>query len=94
MKRSLAVNIAGQRYVLRSDEDDHYVRRLAGLVDERFRKIERSTRQVSTHAIAMLTALQLADEFLKEKQRRADLREEVRERSQRMLRLISRHIEK
>lgn len=88
MKRSVAVHIAGQRYVLRSDADDGYVQRVAELVDERFRTVQRTTRQVATHRVAILTALQLADDLLQERQKRSTLRTKVRDRSRRMLDLI------
>ena len=94
LKRSIAVTIAGQRYLLRSDEDDQYVRQLASLVDQRFRAVQSSTKQVSTHAIAMLTALQMADDLLKERGKRAELRARVRESSRQMLKLISRNARK
>ena len=92
-KRSVTVTIAGQRYHLRSDADEAHVRRIAELVEERFRKAQRSTRQVATDKLAMLTALQLADELLAERERRAALRRAVRERSRRMLQLLARGLE-
>ena len=90
MKRSIAVNIAGQRYVLKSDADERYVHTLAGFVDERVREVQRSTKQVSTHQVAILAALQIADALFREKRGRAELRRRVREHSRKMLEAIAR----
>lgn len=93
MTRSVAVHIAGQRYVIHSDAAEDYVCRLAAMVDERFRRVQRTTRQVATHKLALLTALQLADELCEERARRAALRRSVREGARRMLAAIDRAVE-
>ncbi len=90
MKRSFSVTIAGQRYSLKSDADEHYVQSLAGYVDEKIREVQRASKQVATHQVAILAALQIADALFREKRRRAELRNRVRERSRRMLDLIAR----
>ncbi len=88
MRRSVPVTIAGQRYVLRSDAEEAYVRELAGIVDERIGRVKRTSRTVATHKVAILTALQLADELVRERRRRAALRTAVRERAGRLLALL------
>jgi cell division protein ZapA len=90
LKRSVAVTIAGQAYVLRSDAEEGYVREVAEMVDRKFRRVQRTTRQVATHKLAILTALQLADDLIRERERRAALRDKVRERSRRMLEALAR----
>ena len=81
MKRSVAVQIFGQKLTLRSDADASYVHSLAGLVDEKMREVQRVAKAQGPQAIAMLAALQLADELAREKARRGRLRAEVRRRS-------------
>lgn len=87
MPRSIAVTIAGQRYTLRSDASEEYVRRLATLVEERLQSNLEQSRRHSTQAIAVLTALQLADAWQRERERRRTLRTEVR-RSVRAMRAL------
>ena len=89
MRRSVSVTIAGQPYVLRSDADEAWVTRVAGVVDARFKKVQRDAREVSTHRVAMLAALQIADELLAERERRAALRRAVRARGKQVLELAS-----
>jgi cell division protein ZapA len=90
MKRSVAVTIAGQKYVLKSDADEAYVHSLAALVDEKMRQLARATKQVATHQLAILAALQIADDLARERRGRAELRRRVREQSRRMLAVIAR----
>jgi cell division protein ZapA len=84
------VTIAGQRYVLKSDADESYVHSLASYVDDKFREVQRSTKQVATHQVAILAAMQIADALFREKRGRAELRRNVREHSRRMLAAIAR----
>ena len=60
VKRSVTVQVAGQRYTLRTDDDDRLVKSLAGYVDGKFRDIQKATRNPDTQAVAILTALQVA----------------------------------
>ncbi len=81
MKRSVAVSIAGQRFTLKSDAEEAYVHSLASLVDEKIREVQRGAKTAPPHAVAVLAALQLADELQRERARRVELRRRVRDRS-------------
>jgi cell division protein ZapA len=79
--RSFAVTIAGQRYTIKSDADAAYVQALASRVDARIREVQRGAKSQSLQAVAVLTALQLADELERERQRRSNLRQQIHEKS-------------
>ena len=85
MKRSVAVTIAGQRFSLKSDADESYVQLLAESVDTRVRDLQKRSRQAGLQEAAVLVALQLADDLLRERRQRDDLRRRVREQAKRML---------
>lgn len=85
MKRSVAVTIAGQRFSLKSDADESYVQLLAETVDGRVRELQKRSRQAGLQEAAVLVALQLADDLMRERRRRADLRRKVREQAERLL---------
>lgn len=85
MKRSVAVTIAGQRFSLKSDADESYVQLLAESVDARVRELQKRSRQAGLQEAAVLVALQLADDLLREQRRRADLRRKVRAQARRIL---------
>ena len=91
MKRSLTVEIAGQRIGLRTDGDDKQVRKIAAGVDARIRDVQRSGRGVDTQQVAILVALQFAEELDRERQTLAELKRKVHARSEDLLRLLERH---
>jgi cell division protein ZapA len=90
LKRQVAVQIAGQRYVLRTDADEDQVRQLASYVDARIRDIQRQTRTPDTQALATLAALQIAEELFGERQAQAALRKKIRDKGQALLQFLER----
>ena len=90
MKRSVSVQIAGLRYSLKTDEDDRWVKTLAAYVDAKIREAQKHARTPDTQAIAVLTALQIAEELFNERREWAELRKKVREKSQLLLDYLER----
>lgn len=63
-KRVIAVQICGQEYRIRSDEDEASLQRMAGLVDDSMSRIAERTGTVDTLQVAVLTSLNLARDLL------------------------------
>ena len=91
-KRAVVVHIAGQRYVLRSDADEAYVQSLAGYVNERINEVQRSPRPVPSQSLAVLAALNIADDLFRERQRRSVLKERVRDKSRALLAYLDKEV--
>ena len=89
MKRSVTVHVAGQRYTLKTDDDDRLVKSLASYVDAKFKNIQRSSRTPDTQAVAILTALQVAEELFQTRREHAELRQKVREKTASLLDQLS-----
>ena len=62
------VTIFGQEYSVRGGSDPEYVRRVAALVDARMRDVARTAHQVSSVRVAILAAMNIADELLRSQQ--------------------------
>jgi len=92
LKRSVAVTIAGQRFTLKSDAEEAYVQGLATLVDEKMREVQRGAKTAAPHAVAVLAALQLADELEREKRGRRELRARVRDKSRAIREFLDREV--
>ena len=90
MKRSVSVQIAGARYSLKTDEDERWVKSIAAFVDARMRDVQKGTRTVDTQAVAVLTALQVAEELFAERRGTRELRKSIREKSQSLLDYLER----
>lgn len=77
MKQSVEVEIAGQKLVIRSDEGPRYVQELADYVDAQIRQLSPPGRGAGNlQRVALLVAIQLADELFREK----DLHHRFRQR--------------
>ncbi len=61
----ISVDIAGQRYPIRSTLDPEYVAQLAIYVDEKMRAAADSTPTGDTLRLAVLVALNVADELFR-----------------------------
>ena len=90
MKRSVTVQIAGVKYALKTEEDDRWVKQVAAFVDGKIRDVQKHTRTVDTQAVAVLTALQIAEELFNERRQSGDLRKKIREKSQSLLEVLAR----
>jgi cell division protein ZapA len=85
LKRSLAVTVFGQKISLKSDADESYVQQLVECVDGRMRELSNRSQKAGLQEVAMLAALQLADDLFREQRRRVDLRRKVRAQAQRLM---------
>jgi len=63
MKRALDVEILGQKITISSDAEEGYMLKVAGYVDEKMQELMSSSKPIAKSNIAMLTALNIADEY-------------------------------
>lgn len=75
------VEIFGQTYPVRAGTDAGYVEQLAQLVDARMKEVARSTSTVDSMRIAVLAALNIADELLRVREARSDATHELDDRA-------------
>jgi cell division protein ZapA len=90
MKRSVTVQIAGVRYALKTEEDDRWVKQVAAFVDGKIREVQKHSRTIDTQAVAVLSALQIAEELFNERRQTGELRKKIREKSQSLLDVLAR----
>jgi cell division protein ZapA len=88
--RVIPVEIAGQRYPIRSTLDPEYVARLARYVDEKMRAAADSTPTGDTLRLAVLAALNIADELFRCRDVNRDCNGEIAERAGELERLLDR----
>jgi cell division protein ZapA (FtsZ GTPase activity inhibitor) len=83
------VSVAGHSLALRTDARAQYVRALADYVGVKIAAAQNQHqergRQISAHGLALLAALQMADELMQLRADKRDLEADVRARSQRIL---------
>ena len=62
-KKGVSVDIFGSEYVIKGDGNIEYTKEVASYVDSKMREISAVTSNVSSLKLAILTALNLADEL-------------------------------
>ena len=86
--RVVSVEIAGQRYPIRSALDATYVAQLAAYVDEKMRLAARETSSGDTLKVAVLAALNLADELFRARAAEGSRQHEWQHRAEELERLV------
>ncbi len=86
----IPVEIAGQRYPIRSVLEPEYVARLAQYVDEKMRTAAESTPTGDSLRLAVITALNIADELFRCKDATQARSGELAERAGELERLLDR----
>ena len=61
--QSIRVVIYDQEYLMRGDLNEEYIQKLARYLDSKMRSIAERTRTVETLRVAILAALNVADEY-------------------------------
>ncbi|MGE3513471.1 MAG: cell division protein ZapA [Vicinamibacterales bacterium] len=88
--RVVSVQINGQRYPIRSTLDQEYVARLAAYVDERIRVAADSSQSGDSLRLAVLAALNIADELFRCRDASRRRSGELTERAEELERLVDR----
>lgn len=86
---STAVTIFGQTYHLRGGEDGAYLTELASIVDRKMREVVETTGTADTLKVAVLAALNIADDWLQARRGRGGSTDpRAEERLARMITLL------
>lgn len=80
----IRVNIFGSEYTLRADKDSNIVEKIAQYVDEKMREIDRNQTLKSTTRVAILAALNIAEELFQERLYRKKLLDQLNEESRKL----------
>ena len=89
VKRNVEVEIFGQRYSLKSEIPEGQVKKVAAYVDGKMREVAKSTKSVDSLHMAILTALNIAQEYLQEKGDREDLLQQIQDKTNRLEEFIA-----
>jgi cell division protein ZapA len=92
VERLIEVNIFGHDYTIKTDADTEHIQKIASYVDKKMGEIMRNTKTVSTLNVAILAALNIADDFFKEREKRDELIAEVENRSEEIVKTIDRQL--
>jgi cell division protein ZapA len=80
LTKSIRVSIFGREYQVKGGPDDDHVKKLAEHVDSVMQDIADKTGTLSSSRVAILAALNIADEMYKEQQRFNEFAKELAEK--------------
>lgn len=88
MKKSFEVKVLNQKFVLKTDSDERYVQKVADLVNEKVFNIQEKTKSVSSLNVAILAALNIADDYYKIKSKRSNKVASVEKRLRELMQIL------
>lgn len=77
-KNKVYVRIAGKDYTLVGVESDEYIQRIAMYIDKKMVEIMKSNSKLSTSMAAVLTAINVADDYVKSHENELSLKKELK----------------
>ncbi|OGL43186.1 MAG: hypothetical protein A2161_09060 [Candidatus Schekmanbacteria bacterium RBG_13_48_7] len=92
-KRKIEVNIFGQNYTILGDASPEYMNKLSSYVDSKMREITKQTSTISTTKVAILAALNLANEIFQLREENYKLENDLVKRSKNLIEIIDRGLE-
>ena len=84
----ITVEIAGQRYPIRSTLDERYVTELAAYVDQKMRAAVNAAPESDMLGLAILVALNIADDVFRARQQQSSASGELNERALRLEEIV------
>ena len=88
MKKRFHITLLGQELSVLSDSGDDHVARVINYVSEKADEIAKNTNNFNTLNVAILTALNIADELIKTKAVEESRYNQLESRSERLIDLI------
>ena len=85
----MTVDIAGQKFTLKTDADEGYVKSLARFVTEKIDDAKRGSKGMATQSVAILAAMHIADDLFQARRSEKDFRRRVKEKSKTILDLLA-----
>ncbi len=88
MKKQVEIVVLGQKFVVRSDSDEAYVAKIGSFVDQRMNEIMKNTHSVASLNVAILAAMNIADEYFKYQEKAEGKKTDAEKKIQEMIELI------
>lgn len=79
---SIEVQILGQNYAIKSDEEAEYIKSLAKFVDEKLKEIYTAAPNINQTKATVMTAFGIADELFKLKMEQEQIHRMIEEKTE------------
>ena len=92
-ERLVEIKVFGHVYTVKTDAQEDHIQKVAQYVNEKMDEVTKNTKSVSSLNVAILTALNIADDLITEKAKRLALLEEVERKSKVLVEKINMNID-
>lgn len=92
--KSVKVSIFGHEYTLKGEAEPGYVEQVAQFVDRRMREVAEGAALVSTTKVAILAALNIADELFRERKKRQEALAMLDDRTGQIAALLEKEVDR
>jgi cell division protein ZapA len=92
-ERHMKIEIYDQMYNVNGEQDEEYLKELAAYVDGKMRTIAESTHMVDSLKVAVLAALNIADEMFTMRQKQQEIEGPLRKRVEKCVSLVEKALE-
>lgn len=93
MDKPIKINILGNEYYIKSDENDiDNISRIAEYVNEKLKETSESSEGLSERKAVILTALNIASEYFQALKERDELQKKIREKSESLILSINNNL--
>ena len=82
MKPVVEVNILEQKLLVKSQECEEYVKRVADYLNSKIEEVKKNSKAVSTLNVALLAAMNIVDDYFETKERLVKLEGRAKELSE------------
>jgi cell division protein ZapA len=90
---NVKIEIYDQNYNVNAEENEEYLRELAAYVDSKMRTVAAATRTADSLKVAVLAALNIADEFFALRNRQQQIDGPLRRRVEKCVALVEKALE-
>ena len=89
MKKKYQIRVLGQDISVLSDSGDEHVEAVVSYVNDKVAEIQKNTKAINILQVAVLAALNVADEYFKLQGEKEDICHQMESRSEQLIHLIN-----
>jgi cell division protein ZapA len=89
LKKQYHIRVLGEDISVLSDSGDEHVETVVKYVNDKVKEIQNTTKTINTMHVAILAALNIADEYYKVKEIKENICQQMESRSEKLIHLIN-----
>lgn len=92
-KNATTVEIFGREYKIRGVADEQYIHQVASYVDKKMKEVSAGSSLPSQDRLAILAALNIADELFQERKQLVDVRAGIEQKAYKLIGILDQNLQ-